>query len=375
MRTVSLILVDPAGEPLGALPPFAVATPWWQEVAEFAGERRQVLRLLAGDRPAPPGGHVTYLAETDERPAGLLPAEVDLAPHPQRAAYAELGGPATSIAWGRGLLAEPVTVWQQRTWNLSAIWRLDGAGGRPVAWIKQVPAFFGHEPAALQLVDAVAPGLVPPLLAAGPQGRMLLAHVPGDDRYGAGADVCAEIATAFHPVQSYFAKNLGELAPVPDGRLDVQRLLRVAEPHVGSIDGLQAVIDGLPERLRAVAECGLPDTLVHGDLHPGNVRTDAAGRLTIMDWGDCTVGNPAFDILRLTDGLDDPEPLLTAWAYRWEKTVPGSQPRRAAELLRPVAALRGAATYAAFLDAVEPSEWPYHAEDVPACLAASIVKT
>jgi aminoglycoside phosphotransferase (APT) family kinase protein len=113
---------------------------------------------------------------------------------------------------------------------------------------------------------------------------------------------------------------------------------------------------------------------VHGDLHPGNVRTDAAGRLTIMDWGDCFLGHPAFDILRLTESLDDSEPLLRAWAYRWKSTVPGSEPLRAAELLRPVAALRAAVTYAAFLDAIEPSEWPYHAADVPTCLATSIVK-
>lgn len=382
-RTVTLVLVDPAGTPLGSLPPFEVSTPWWQEVGEIAGERLQVLRLLRGDRPAPPGGHVTYLAETDERPSGLRPVPASLAsswrrarppPHPKRASYAEVGGPAASVAWAREVLASPTTAHQLRTWNLSAIWRLDGADGRPVAWLKQVPAFFQHEPEALRLVSSVAPGLVPPLLGAGPEGRMLLAHVPGTDRYGAGADLCARIAKAFHPVQAYFAKY-PDISPVlPDGRLDVGRLARVAEPYFGSIDGLQGVIEGLPERFRQVAECGLPDTLVHGDLHPGNVRTDAAGRLTILDWGDCTVGHPAFDILRLTGGLADPEPVLTAWAYRWKRALPGSEPMRAAQLLQPVAALRAAATYAAFLDAVEPTEWPYHAADVPACLAASIVK-
>jgi phosphotransferase family enzyme len=373
-RTVSLILVDPAGDLLGALPDFTVGTPWWPEVQEIANDRRQVLRLLAGDRPAPPGGHVTYLAETDERPAGLRAVEVDLAPHPLRAPYAEVGGPATSIAWATGLLTGRVTVKQQRTWNLSAVWRLDDPAGRPVAWLKQVPAFFAHEPAALRLVGAVSPGLVPALLADGPQGRMLLAHAPGEDRYAAGADVCAAIGQAFHPVQAYFAENLDELdGVVPDRRLDAGHFARVAEPYYDRIDGLQTLIDGLPERFRAIAECGLPDTLVHGDLHPGNVRTDPAGRLTILDWGDCSIGHPGFDILRLTGGLDDPEPVLTAWAYRWKKTLPGSEPQRAAELLRPVAALHAAAAYAAFLDAIEPSEWPYHARDVPACLAASIV--
>ena len=374
---MTLVLIDAAGRLLGELPPFEVEAPWWQEVADFPPEF-PVLRLLHGDRPAPPGGHVTYLAEAaaEPRPAGLRPAQLrpgdaELLPHPNRAPYAEPGGPAASVAWAREHLPG-VTAHQQRTWNLSAIWRLD-SGGAPAAWLKQVPAFFAHEPTALTLVGRVAPGLVPRLLAAGPQGRMLLDHVPGEDRYGAGAQVCAAIAAAFHPVQAHFGGHLGELAAIPDGRPSAERYARIAAPHYATIPGLEMLVDELPRRLAAVAECGLPDTLVHGDLHPGNVRTGADGGLTIMDWGDCTVANPAFDILRLTGHLDDPAPLLDAWAYRWRQTVPGSEPLRAAELLRPVAALRAAATYAAFLDAIEPTERPYHEADVPAGLAAATI--
>jgi hypothetical protein len=369
---VTLVLVDPHGALLGALPPFEVSTPWWQEVGEFAtvaGIDLQVLRLLHGDRPAPPGGHVTYLAQTAVRPDGLTPIEIDLHPEPNRLPYAEAGGPVESLTWATDTLAvlgvTEVTVRQHRTWNLSAIWRLDSAGA-PVAWLKQVPPFLGHEPAAIGLVGGVVPGLVPPLLAAGAEGRMLLAHVPGEDRYGAGAEVCAAIAAAFHPVQAHFAGRVEELAAIPYGPTD---LAAVAEPYYATIEGLRELIDDLPRRLEAVAGCNLPDTLVHGDLHPGNARTDADGRLTIMDWGDCTIGHPAYDILRLTVDLPDPAPVLEQWAYRWARDVPGSDPLRAAELLRPVAALRDAAVYAGFLAAIEPAEHPYHAADVPAALA------
>jgi hypothetical protein len=213
------------------------------------------------------------------------------------------------------------------------------------------------------------------LIAAGAEGRMLLGHVEGEDRYGAGADVCAAVAAAFHPVQAHLAGHPDELAAIPDGRLVPERFARVAEPFLDRIDGLDRLIDDLPRLFAEVAACGLPDTLVHGDLHPGNVRTDDAGRLTIMDWGDCVVGNPAFDILRLTGDLPDRGPVLDRWAYRWEKSVPGSDPRRAAQLLRPVAALRGAVAYAGFLDAIEPSEWPYHAADIPDCLATAVAAT
>jgi aminoglycoside phosphotransferase (APT) family kinase protein len=201
---------------------------------------------------------------------------------------------------------------------------------------------------------------------------MLLAHVPGEDRYGAGADFCAAVAGDWHPAQVHFAGRIDELlaAGVPDRRFDADRFARVAEPFLDEIDGLAALLDTLPARFAAIAACGLPDTLVHGDLHPGNVRADGDQRV-IVDWGDATVAHPAYDILRLTEGLDEPGKVLEEWAWRWRRDVPGADPERAVELIRPVAELRAAAAYAEFLDRIEPSERPYHEADVPARLSAA----
>ena len=118
----------------------------------------------------------------------------------------------------------------------------------------------------------------------------------------------------------------------------------------------------------------MPDTIVHGDLHPGNTRLDGAGTVVIMDWGDATVGHPARDIVRLTEHLPaaDAEELTAAWALRWRVDVPGCDPRRAVELFRPVAELRAAVVYADFLADIEPAEHPYHADDVPGHLAAAV---
>jgi hypothetical protein len=58
------------------------------------------------------------------------------------------------------------------------------------------------------------------------------------------------------------------------------------------VDGLGKLVDGWEQRFAGVEACGVPHVLAHGDLHPGNVRTDRAGQLAIMDWGDRAVGHP-----------------------------------------------------------------------------------
>jgi hypothetical protein len=368
-RTVSLVLVDPAGVLLGRLPPFTVEVPWWQEVSDVAaaGVDVTVLRLLHADRPSPPGGHVTYLAMTPERPDGLLPADADPAPHPLRAAYAEPAGAAASLAWAAGALdrigLSGAVARQKRTWNLSAIWRFDHPDAGPVAWLKQVPPFFAHEAAVCRLVGAVVPGLAPYVLAAGDEGRALLAHIPGEDRYEAGPEFRREVLTAFHPVQEHFAGRLDELRAAGVPEMSLEKVFEVAEPHLATIDGLGDLLDGLPRRLADVDACGLPDTLLHGDLHMGNVVSDGES-MTIVDWGDSVIGNAAFDVLR-TPG--DPD-LLADWAKMW----PGCDALRAAELLRPVEFLRQAVVYAGFLASIEPAERPYHIGDVERCLRTAV---
>ncbi|MDG4802695.1 phosphotransferase [Micromonospora sp. WMMD980] len=407
-RTVTVVLVDAAGRPLGALPPFEVPDPWWQQVASVVdGARRRhgvdvaVLRLLGADRPHPPGGHVRYLAQLLGPPAGhgaperdlgrqgarerdpaghgarerepagvpLEPAAVDLAPHPLRQPWAEAGGPARSVAWATDelrRLGRPVTaVAQQRTWNLSAIWRLDTPHGP--AWLKQLPTFAHHEPTVLTwLVGG------PVVLAVGGEGRVLVEDVRGEDRYGAGEVERAGIAVAHHAVQMRAVGAVDRLVGngVPDlrgARLAEWVRARLAGHDVSVAAGL---LDGLDERLRRVRDCGLPDTLVHGDLHPGNVRGDGT-RPVVIDWADAFVGHPGFDILRLTEDLAPSAAarLVEAWADRWRAAAPGGDPRRALDLLRPVAPLRLAAVYAMFLAGIEPSEHPYHVHDVPAALA------
>ena len=128
-----------------------------------------------------------------------------------------------------------------------------------------------------------------------------------------------------------------------------------------------------------MAACGLPDTLVHGDFHPGNVRGDGT-TITLLDWGDAGVGHPLLDQPAFLRDLPDPADVAIVrarWTDAWRSVVPGSDPERVAALLEPVAAARQAVIYRRFLDGIEATEQPYHRADVPDWLrrTAAILET
>jgi hypothetical protein len=379
--------VDGDGAVLGELPPFDVDVPWWPEVGELVDGAREhgaavtVLRVLHADRSHPPGGVVTYLAQLEDGDPVLEPTDFRPEPDARRAPYAEVGGPAESIAWARGELVRagygtPEGIRQRKSWNLSALWRLETARG-PV-WLKHLPPFLRAEAEVLAWLATAAPGSAPTLIAADGTGRQLLGHLAGEDGFGAPVAARLAMADLLHGLQRRALSDVEALARrgVLDrrGTLLCEQIVTAAEPWLGAIPGLEALLEALPERFAAVDACGLPETLVHGDYHPGNVRFDAAVPPAALDWGDAFLGHPAFDVLTLAGGLAPAEfdAVVEHWGGLWRQVAPDCDPVAAVRLLRPVSPLLGAVVYSTFLRNIEPSEWPYHADDVPSCLRTAV---
>lgn len=385
---MTIVLVAPDGQVLGALVPFAVPTPWWQDVRPVVDAVRlrhgadvTIIRLLeagrdAGD-PFTMGGPVTYLAELNGPPPDAIDAwSGQLVDDPHRARWAEVGGPARDLAWAAGELAshgrEAAGRPQQlRTWNLSSIWRLPTSSGD--VWLKAVPPFFAHEG---RLIDALASPSVPTLVAYDEAGRMLIEHIEGEDRYGAtGPDVLAMVDVLVE-LQSGWAGRTSELVdfglpdwrPVPFIQAAADTVARTAGALAPATRGaLDRLLGGAEQRFSDLASCGLPDTLVHGDFHTGNVRMVEGGRPVILDWGDAGIGNPLFDVTAFIDRLppSEQDAARRRFVAGWTAAVPGSDVARGAELLEPLAALRQALIYRRFLDGIERSEHCYHEADVP----------
>jgi hypothetical protein len=389
-RTAVLVLTLRDGHVLGKLPPIDVATPWWQEARPVVEAARQafgldvtILRLLSAEPPRYPGGEVTYLAEvaeplTESARERLVPWTGQLVDDPLRLAWASPGGPAADLEWASAVLRDlglerlgPAE--QDRTWNLSSIWRLPLRDGS--AWLKVVPPFFAHEGEILRLLQ----GAPVPRVLGHAGNRTLLADVPGPDRYDADLPDLLEMVTLLVALQSAWIRRIDELLAIglPDsrGRTLAPALAglverRVAELAPGDRAALETFVAGLPSRFAAIEACGVPDTIVHGDFHPGNFRGEA-GSLVLLDWGDSAVGHPMLDMSAFLDQTPSTavDLVRSDWLMVWRTEVPGSDPGRAAALLAPVAAARQALMYQGFLDRIESSEQPYHRDDPSEWLA------
>ncbi|OWJ66759.1 aminoglycoside phosphotransferase family protein [Inquilinus limosus] len=386
-------MAAPDGRVLGILPPVAVATPWWQEVEPVVRAVRDrfgvdvtILRLLETELDRPHGGQVTYLAETAGLAETADPAPVEpwggtLDEQPLRLPYARPGGPAADLAWARQVLevrglrpaGAPVQV---RSWNLSSLWRIPVEG--QMAWLKAVPPFFAHEG---RLLERLAGGPVPRLLGQA-EGRVLLAEIPGEDLYEADRPLLLRMVGLLAGLQRGWQGRAAELLALglPDWRAPalaaaIAAVVEKASDPLPAADRavLAGFVSGLPRRFADIAACGLDDTLVHGDFHPGNLRGDG-DTLTLLDWGDSGVGHPLLDQPAFLTRVpaDAVDPLQRHWQGLWRAAVPGSDPDRAAALLAPVAAARQAVIYQGFLDRIEPAERVYHRPDPAEWLARTV---
>ncbi len=382
-RIAKLVLVTGDGELLGSLPPIPVSTPWWPDaepVVRAARERfgvdMTVLRLLEAELQGAEGGAVTYLCEVSGPVPEARPWPGRLDEHPLRQTWARPGGPAADLAWADRVLAErgirrSGPALQARSWNLSSLWRLPLGNGAAEgdAWLKVVPPFFAHEGAILERLRS---GPVPTLLGHdGP--RILMAEVPGRDLYDSELPILTELVSCLVDLQRDWTGRIDALFALglPDWRGPalsdaIAAVVARTEPELTAADRatLAAFVASLPGRFAALAECGLPDTLVHGDFHPGNARGDGQ-TVTLLDWGDSGVGHPLLDQAAYLEQVPDQslEPVTDHWRRQWSAAVPGSDPARAAHLVAPIAAARQAVIYWQFLDGIEPSEWPYHRAD------------
>lgn len=372
---------------------FEVATPRWHDVAPVARELEArlgvpapVLRLLSvvGGEDGQ-GGHATYHAEALRRPSKVAPtaSAAECPPDGQRADWATAEGLRSALGWAEEALRAsgraPVgPVEQVKTWNLSGLFRFPTASGP--AWLKTTPHFGACEAQVIGLFGSVDATLVPTVLASDTAARrVLLDHVPGKDCWGAPEDSMLTAVERLVAAQAALAGHRADTLTDRTPRVLTDRVRELLAGEAGrelSVEELEQahrMVEQLPRTVEELEACGLPETVVHGDFHPGNWRSD--GRSTVVvDFSDSYLGHPAFDGLRPRAFLSEARwaRVRELWTRAWAAQVPGSDPGRALEVAEPLVHLAYAVRYQEFLDGIEASERIYHEGDPASELRCAI---
>lgn len=200
-------------------------------------------------------------------------------------------------------------------------------------WFKANCATMSHEPAVHAMLAGLD-GAVEPALAVDAGAGWMLTLDGGSTLAAAGSpsvdDWCAVIGLAARLQQAVAPRGDALIgAGLPDRspatvpqRFDemVRALSALPSGHPSRLDSvarraLNTVRGRVDAAARALAGSGVPTTLQHGDLHPGNVLAGAAG-LRLFDFGDAQWAH-ALEILVVPMAIVGRSPDVE-WPSLWE---------------------------------------------------------
>jgi Phosphotransferase enzyme family len=336
--------------------------------------RVQRATLVATPRelaPLPPG--MRWVGREGLAGAALQDDRQAVAPVPRRAGRrprpGALGVPGWFQAAERWLrdsldaVGQPVTgpVQQLRAWELSCILREPTATGD--VFLKAVPdsPLFVNEPVVTTALAALFPDHVPAPLAVDAERRWLaLADFGAELEWDTPDAVREDVLRTFARLQIEAASQVDRLleAGCLDRRLpwladQAERWLPAIE-ETGRLPGIDAASwlsqDELADLRAAVphltAICAelatyvVPPSLVHGDLHLGNVALGPRGYL-FFDWTDAGVAHPFLDLLTFfhedEEEIEGPlrDRLRDAYLSEWTAFEAPERLRRAWRLAEP----------------------------------------
>ncbi len=111
----------------------------------------------------------------------------------------------------------------------------------------------------------------------------------------AGAGRFGELLAAIHqPAPEGFPRNDYRGIPLANVADRVDELLH----QLSTVDTLNLPLAAVRDRWRSAvgAPMDVPDTCVHGDLHPKNIVVDEGRLAAVLDWGDMSTGDRAVDL-------------------------------------------------------------------------------
>ena len=265
---------------------------------------------------------------------------------------------------------------QVRSWGLSNVLRVSGPDGdvyfkalahsstiRP-AHADALPLLFAHEPLLLKHLSDDRPGAVPaPLAIDEKRAWMLLPDLGRPLADEADIAVWIDALRGHARLQRSYVDQIDRLLEFScvDRRLDVlaAELDRLLGPNPAT-DLLEPAerarlprrAEQLHEAITELAAIGVPETLLHGDLHPRNLAV-RDGKVLAFDWTDGLVSHPFLDLVTFVEErspLSMDARVQDAYLAEWEEYAAPADLRRALELARELGALHQTMTCLHLLD-------------------------
>jgi hypothetical protein len=288
----------------------------------------------------------------------------------------------------------PIEMLHQRPW--SAFARVPTAHGT-VFFKAPAPSY----PFEAPLTEALAqwwPDCTVPLVAVERKRGWILSSDAGaalrrGDATPAQVDQLLKLLPRYAEVQQALAERVPELLAlgVPDLRMSVfpqlyNQLLEDTEnlmigQELGLTDDeyrrLRDLRPRVAEWCQELAGYGLPETLVHEELHDANVLVNG-DRFIYTDWSDCSVGHPFFTMLvniraaahRLKLAEDGPEMarLRDAYVKAWTSFLPREDLMLAYELAYRLAMITRSLSWYEGTRRLSPEHKQPYADNVPGWL-------
>ncbi|MBX3054139.1 MAG: phosphotransferase [Caldilineaceae bacterium] len=323
------------------------------------------------DEPLPDGRWVdgdelSELSLADESQHGLLSAFLaESEPPPLRATWARPGWFAQAADWMAETLAAlgrtptgPVE--QVKILGISCLLRQPSDAGTVYFKATARLPLFVNEGRLMEALARHFPRWIPAPLARNDGNSWMLLDDFGPnlwERDKKNADF-APAAAEYARLQQASAERVEELLalgcfdrrlPVLAEQIDALLTHPLTSTHARSdeLSQLATLAPRLRERCAQLAGFGLPDALVHGDLHLGNLAARGDGYL-FFDWSDACVAHPFLDMITPyflekdeTKRVRGKEAYLAAWGGRASR----SALENAWTLAKPLAALHQAVSY------------------------------
>lgn len=336
------------------------------------GGMRWTRELDSQALPWPDGSLHSAVAALLAQPAG---ADAPLRPPWSRPGFFEQAG-----TWMRETLSG--TPWQLeapvqqfRNWGISCVLRAPTARGDVYFKVAGGSDLFADEPAVMQALGQSYPDLVPSPLAREPEQRwMLLADLGQPLRQNPDRELRIGAMTAHGRMQVALAGQVEQL--LADGLHDRQLATLPAQiealltdQNVKTVLGVElharlaAAAPALYRLCEQLAAYSVPPTVVHGDLHEGNIAV-RDGRLQVFDWTDACVAHPFFDLVTLLPSREQPagaalaERMLSEYLRLWERYETAERLREAWRLASIAGSLHQLVSYRHIVAGLEPlSRW------------------